>query len=780
MELETLEDMTEAEGVKSQDTEDQPSFTDIDESSPYYIEVEGAKTALLHLQEFAGMPNIAAIAEEDTLKRIGEAVKTNYEADEVDRQDRVDQMDMSMSLALQKREPKNTPWPNAANVKFPLLTKAAVDFAARAYPEIVKGQSIVKGIVVGSDEGVPQIDPNTGQFIPEVDASGQPVVGENGQPKAKLINAGEKRKRANRVANYLNYQLTEEIECWEKNTDTLLFALAICGSMYRKKFYNPLKGHLDSYIIYPKQMVLPYYAESIKTTPRATELIELYPNEIEERERAGIFLELDYTHSQETLERTGETYKDPDPNTNDDDTPHVFLEQHTLFDLDGDGYAEPYIVTVRKETGEVVRIKARYQDFITGDITTEQIKLGVGEVLVDSISGAIVRINPECYYIDYEFIPSPDGSAYGMGFGDLLMPVNETINTLINQLLDAGTLSNMSTGFIGTGLRMKAGRIRQAPGLWTRVESPGGAIKDNMVQINHPEPSRTLFQLLGVLLEQGKELGVIKDVLTGEAAVNQAATTTMALIEQGLKAFQSIFKRIHRSIKGELRRMYWLNSQYLPQDAYYSIMGNSGAVVREDFDPRSVDVIPASDPNIMTDVQRMAQAQFLMENRGDPNINGVETLRRVYEYMKIEDIDDLVVDAPPQPSPQMIAAMTEQIRKEVEDKTKQEQIKLEDARKRKEIEIDAEIEAEKLLMNEKLTMSKIAADIIKNMTNNKTIADDEEGRRKQQEMMAMVLENLNKSRDDIAEAVVKMTAPRKSRFIKGPNGEIEGSESYVE
>lgn len=740
----------------------------------FTVDIDGSPLEVL--QQLAKKANIADLLGESQRRKLGAIVLTDYNTDIIDRAPREKRMEDAMKMAMQIVEAKTFPWDGAANVKFPLITKAAIDFAARAYPAIVQDGRIAKGVVIGSDEGIQRIDPETGELVFEMDESGQPAVDDDGEPIPEMVGRGRKREQADRVANYINYQLTEEMDCWEDDTDRLLNSVAVCGSIFRKEFYNPLKGCVDSYLVYPKHFVLPYYARSVETSPRSSELIEIQPNIIRERERAGLFLKIDYSISNEALE---ENKRDQtSPSSSDEQAPHIFIEQHRLIDLDGDGYAEPYIVTIHKQTSDVVRISARYDDFTIGDPINEQIKLEQGQVLVDE-EGNVARICAETYYTKYGFIPSPDGSIYDLGFGDLLMPLNESINTLINQLLDAGTLNNTSTGFIGKGLRMKGGAVRIKPGEWPRVESMGGSIKDNIVPITHPEPSMALFQLLGVLIDSGKELGIIKDALTGEAAANQAATTTMAMIEQGLKAFQSIFKRIHRSIKKELKRVYYLNAKYLPQDAYYSVIGESGAIAREDFSRTNVAIIPVSDPDVSTDMQKMAQANFLLSLANDPNIDRVEALRRTLTAMRIPDIDKLIQETPPQPSPEAIKLLTDQIRKQVTDETEQSRIKLEDDRKRQEMLDKKDIEGEKLMMEEKLTLAKIAADMIKNMSNNKIDMDDQQAVIEQNKVLELAVRTLTDSSGAISEAVQQMVRPRRTNIIRDNEGRPTGTESVV-
>jgi chaperonin GroES len=326
----------------------------------------------------------------------------------------------------------------------------------------------------------------------------------------------------------------------------------------------------------------------------------------------------------------------------DMDAPHEFLEQHRSWDLDDDGYAEPYIVTVHKESRQVVRIVARYD--------ADGIKFS-------NLTHKIVKIDPIHYYTKYDFIPNPDGGIYSVGFGQLLRPINEAVNTTLNQLLDAGTLANTGGGFIGKGLSMNAGAIRFVMGEYKTVNVAGGTLRDNIVPMPFPGPSPVLFNLLGMLIASGKEVAAIKDVLTGEGgSANTPATTTLAMIEQGLKVFTAIYKRVHRSLKMELNKLYRLNRVYGDEKSEYKVGDTWKVISKQDYVLGS-GVEPVSDPTMISDMQRLGRAQFQMQFMNDPYFDGYEIRKDILQAANVENIDKKLHRQPPQNPALMVKGM---------------------------------------------------------------------------------------------------------------------------
>jgi chaperonin GroES len=563
------------------------------------------------LTAFAKSPNIAAEmlkmdGGQDRLDTIGERVCREYEIDKKSRSDWEARTKDAMDLALQVVQKKTFPWPGAANIKYPLLTVAAIQFNARAYPAIVAGRDVVKGVVIGSDDGVPAGQDQAGNVTWQVPP-------------------GAKRDRADRIAEHMSWQLTEEMDEWEDETDRLLIHLPIVGCAFRKVYFDSGLGRNCATLVSADDCVVNYNAKSIITAPRVTHRLHFYPYEIAERMRSGVWLDTDIG-------------KAPDAG-DDDEAPVEFLEQHRRWDLDDDGYPEPYIVTVHKETGSVVRIVARYDE----------------TKITMNARGQVSRIEPIQYWVKYGFIPSPDGGFYDVGFGTLLNPINEAVNSTLNRLLDAGTMQVTGGGFMGSGLKMKGGPMRFQPGEWKRIESQGGTIRDNLVPLPTVQPSEVLFKLLGLLIDAGKEIASVKDILTGDTqgASTQPATTTLALIEQGMKTFTAIFKRIHRSLKDELKKLFDLNAEHLQQQQYFTVMDTPKAIARADYKQGDADIVPVSDPTSVSDMQKLVRAEFLKQFTNDPLVNQQELRERIFRAANVEDIDKLMQ---PQPTPDQVKA----------------------------------------------------------------------------------------------------------------------------
>lgn len=734
------------------------------------------------LRKFLKSKNVADEIDEEELNSIGRRVVDEYEIDLNSRSHREKQIDIAMDLAMLVKRSKNFPWPGASNVKYPLITHAAIQFASRAYPALVKGDKVVAGKVVGNDDGTPQpvIDPQTQQ----------PAVNpETGQPAVQMVGAGQKRERAERTSTYMNFQLLAQMPDWESDLDRMLHILPIVGSMFKKTYYDPMMGRPSSDLIMPKHFVINNAAKSLESASRYTQEFELFPNEIEERTRSGVYREIEYNKAEPQEERSDYKKKKKSSDYADDpNAPHFFLEQHTYLDLDEDGYAEPYVVTVHKTSNQVVRIFPRFN--------------------LDSIEvnarGQVARIIADQYFTKFGFVPSADGGIYDTGFGELLYPINETINSLINQLLDAGTLQNTGGGFVGKGLRIRGGAIKQKMGSYTVVDSTGGSIKDNIVPIPHADPSMVLFQMLGSLIEAGKDIASVKDILSGEQMANQAATSTLAMIEQGITSFKAIYKRLYRSQKEEFKKLYKLNARFLSDVDYQNVLDIPGASARQDFNVGSMDIIPVSDPDVVTDAQRMAKAQLLMELRGDPTLDSTEIVNRLFDAANIEDRAQLMAKQAPPPDIDVIKEKNRSEEKQLEIKSKrdndksrnenekakldfesdkakeeiqQEQEKIEQKDRELDIRVK-ELELKKLALEQQLmNMEQTEINEMTAALNNATAAlqasgEGDDGSSERAEALAMLTETTKA----FTEAVKNMDKPK--RFVRNKQtGEVIGSES---
>lgn len=570
-------------------------------------------------QEGQPPANIVPMLDAEMVDKIGMEVVRGYEIDKNSRSDWEKMHKMAMDLAMQVSQEKSFPWPKAANVKYPLITTAAIQFSARAYPAIVRGQDVVKGEVMGPDPD------------------------------------GQKKQRAERIGRHMSYQVLEEIDDWDEEVDKLLLRMSIVGCEFRKTYFDRMMGKNCSDLVAAKYVVY-NHKTPFRKLRRITHELFLFKNEVIERQRAGIWEELQLGL--------------PDGEDNDEDGHFEFLEQYCWYDLDGDGYKEPYIVTVKKDSGKVVRILPNFDPVLVGPGGREQgIHLNA--------KGEISRIDQVEYWTKYGFMPNPDGGSYDVGLGLLLNPINETVNTVLNQLLDAGTLANTGGGFLGSGLKMKGGPAKFAPGEYKPIDVSGGKIADSIYHMQFPGPSAVLFELLGLLIEAGKDISSVKDILTGDTqSTNQTATTTLALIEQGQKVFSAIYKRVHRSLKQEFKKLYRLNKLYLQPEDYYRFQDKVEPIYLEDYQGDDTDVAPVSDPTLVSDAQELTRAEALMKFVGDPLVNQRLLREKYMRALKEQDVEALL-DTSQNPAPQMDPAqmqkMQEEMQAKAEELTQQEQ-----------------------------------------------------------------------------------------------------------
>lgn len=518
--------------------------------------------------------NLAKKLKEERLVEIGEQCKRAFDADEDSRKVWLAETEEWLMLARQVRERKTWPWDDAANVKYPLVSIASLQFAARAYPSLVPNDgNIVKMRVVGKDPD------------------------------------GRKTERATRAAKFMSWQLCYEMPRWEEDTDRLLTILPVVGSIFRKTYFDKTRGVNVSELVYPENFVADYWTRNLDEAERYSEILWMSPRKVRERQRTGEFLKVELG---EPPTPTPMPLDKPVPPEIDEVTPYKLIAQHTWLDLDDDEVEEPYTVVFHYETGTVLRIMARF----TPD-----------DVIV-SEEGDLIGFKPQCIYTKYTFIPNPDGGFYDLGFGHLLGPINESVNTLINQLLDAGTLANLQAGFVGKGLRLKMGDTPLRPGEWRAVNAVGDDIRKQMVQIPAKDPSPVLFQLLGSLIQAGEKLASVAEIFTGKMpGQNTPATTTMATIEQGMKVFTAIYKRVYRSMEREFKLLFYLNSEYLNPDTAVAVLDES--VGPEDFNPKLYDIAPAADPQASSQTEQLMKAQALLELLPTGMLQPIEVVKRI-------------------------------------------------------------------------------------------------------------------------------------------------------
>lgn len=539
------------------------------------------------LIKFSKMVNICDDLDDDVLGQIASKVSEGYQRDLTSMALWLMDVDASIKLTSMKREGKDTPFPNAANIKYPLITNACYQFAANTYPEIVKDGKVVKAAVLGTDFEDTKVE------------------------------------RGNRISDFMNYQLLFQSTEWEEGLDNLLVMLPIIGLIFKKTYFDSNRKMMCSEVCNYKEIVLDSGCKSLKSIRRISHVLKVSLNDLVENARTGIY-------NENAVSQIVEKYK----NMEVYDAIEL-IEQHRYLDLDDDGYEEPYVVTVEKETRNVLRIYARYE------------KEGIKEN-----KKGVYLIEPIEYFTDFHFLPNPDGSFLSVGFGTLMLHLNMSINTILNQLIDAGTLRNMQGGYIDSRLKINTGSSRHHPGEWLKATpAMGQDLASGFYPVNYQEPSNVLLQLLGMLIQAGKELSSSTDVMNGGVLPDNSKTGAVgAIIERGLKIFNSIQRRFYRSEKNELQKIFDLNSRFLDEKTYFTVLDDEKAVLKSDFNREDIDVMPIADPNMSSDTQRLNQIQILQTLKGQPGVDNREIDMRTLHYARIQDPEKIL--PPPNPNPE--------------------------------------------------------------------------------------------------------------------------------
>jgi chaperonin GroES len=488
---------------------------------------------------------------------------------------------------------------------------------------------------------------------------------------------GQKAKRADRLTRFGNYQLMYLMDEWDAGTDKLLHMLPVMGAGFRKGYWRTDMGRPTLEFTSAKDVVVANDAPSFDRAPRMTQPTPMYPYEIDRLVESGKWL----NHKREY-----EGQKDEDSQK-----PCIYLEQVRYYDLDGDGMMEPYIATISKDERELVRLDAAFW---------------ANSIRVNSTDGKVETIMRESPWIDYSFLPDIEGSVYGMGFGQLLESLGAAINTALNQIFDAAHRQNAGGGFISQGLRLRGGEVRIKPAEFLNVNVPG-RVSDAIHELQFAGPSPVLFQLVEFLLGAAADITSVKDVMTGEAPSGQAMGATLALIEQGMQVFSTIYTRIYRAMRKEFRLLFRLNARYLDPQIYADFLDDeelfaelmglpppgsqmpgqmpgmppmqtmaSGLMMPQqpapivlnaqgleklaaDFDLRSMDVAPGADPRSVTDMQRMMRAQYLAQFKGQPGIDNRWIQEQELQAANIADWTKAFLEGP-SPLDELNASMAQE------------------------------------------------------------------------------------------------------------------------
>lgn len=543
-------------------------------------------------------PNLCDRFSADDLGRIAGHVVEGYRRDKISRFSWERRTQAALDLAMQVQKDKSFPWPNCSNIAFPLVSVAAMQFHARAYPAIIAGTDIVKCRVIGEDP------------------------------------TGAKTARADRISMHMSWQVLEEQQEWEEQKDRLLINLPIVGTTFVKSYWDSNKGRKVDETVLAHDLVVDYWTKSLHSCPRKTHVIPFSRNDLHAAIKRGAFRDVTEEswygvapapRSTSEAEAKRDNRLGVRPAEGDETTPFICLEQHVDLDLDGDGYAEPYIITVEESSETTLRI-------VTGFDREEDIQRNKQR--------EIITIRRMEYFTSYVFIPSPDGGFYGVGFGQFLGPLNESVNSIINQMVDAGTMQNTRGGFLGRGAKMRSGNYTFSPFQWQRVDSTGDDLRKSLVPLDVGEPSQVLFQLLGLLINYVERLAGTTDPQVGEnPGQNTPAETMRTMVQEGQRTYSAVFKRVWRAMKEEFKKDYILNALFMPIRKSF---GEGQFVLREDYLGNPDEVIPAADPNVTSEQMAINQAMLLKQFAAStPGYDAEAVERHVLRVLKVPNAEKL-------------------------------------------------------------------------------------------------------------------------------------------
>jgi hypothetical protein len=528
--------------------------------------------------------NLAEFIEESELESMASELVSDFESDRESRSDWARAYVKGLDLLGMKIEDRQQPWAGASGVFHPVLTESVVRFQAQAMGELFPASGPVRSKIMG-------------KMTPE------------------------KADQANRVQNEMNYLLTEEMTEYRDELEQMLFKLPLAGSAFKKVYYDPLMDRPCAVFVPSEEFVVSYGATDLMTCPRYTHVMKKSENEIRELQVAGFYRDVELPAPSPDFSDIQEKYDELDGESAviEDDDRHTILEMHVTINMpdefdDPDGIARPYVVTIDKSSREILSIRKNwYED--------DQ------------------RKKKRLHFVHYRYLPGL--GFYGTGLIHLIGGLAKSATSILRQLVDAGTLSNLPAGLKARGLRIKGDDTPLMPGEFRDVDVPGGAIRDSITFIPYKEPSSVLYSLLGNIVEEGRRIGSVADIQVGDTNAQAPVGTTLALMERSMKVMSGVQARLHAAMKKELRLLAKIVHDYMPEEYAYEVDGDFSRT--DDFDKR-IDVIPVSDPNAATMSQRIMQYQAALQlAQQAPQLYDMGKLhRQMLEVLGIQDADDLI------------------------------------------------------------------------------------------------------------------------------------------
>jgi len=536
--------------------------------------------------------NLADTLDERELNTIASELTSQYQEDLDSRDDWFETFSKGLDLLGINIEDRSEPFVGASGVHHPILAEAVTQFQAQAYKELLPLGGPVDTEVLG-------------------------------------LSSDSKLEKANRVKNFMNYQITYKMEEFDPEMDQLLFYLPLSGSAFKKIYYDPSLGRATARFIKAEDLVVPYYAVDLLTAPRITHVIHMAENDLRKLQLSGFYRDIEMNPPSTNVENTDvddKIDKLQGISRTISDEEYTLLEVHVNLDLEGfedtdedgeeTGLGLPYIVTICKDTNDVLAIRPNYNP---DDPMRKKIE----------------------YFTHYKFLPGL--GFYGFGLIHMMGGLTKSVTAILRQLIDAGTLSNLPAGFKSRGLNIQRHDDPLQPGEWRDVDAPGGRLTDAFMPLPYKDPSGTLTTLLGSLVESGKQFAATVEQPTGDGNAEAPVGTTVALLEKGQRVMSAIHKRLHFAQRVEFKILKRVFGEFLPPEYPYQVQGAQQSVFKQDFD-NSVDVIPVSDPNIFSMTQRITLAQTQLQMaQSAPELHDLrEAFRKMYLALNIKDIDAIL------------------------------------------------------------------------------------------------------------------------------------------
>ena len=592
------EEVSEAVETSIEAEQQAPGPIEVTEQDDGSVEVDFDPNAVSPEGGDEHYANLAEFLPEEVLDELGSDLTQKYMDYNMSRKDWAQSYAKGLDLLGFKYDMRTEPFQGASGATHPVLAEAVTQFQALAYKELLPANGPVRTQVVGAP-------------------------------------SQEKAQQAERVKDYMNYELMEKMKDYEPDFDSMLFYLPLAGSAFKKVYYDELERRAVSKFVPADDLIVPYSATSLDDAEAVIHRIKVSKNDLRKQQVGGFYLDIELgtpgyeENDVEKKERELEGQK-----KSADDDIYTLIECHVNLDLEGfenvdeagepTGIKIPYIVTVELATRKVLSIRRNYE---IGDPNKNKID----------------------YFVHFKFLPGL--GFYGFGLIHMIGGLSRTATAALRQLLDAGTLSNLPAGFKMRGIRIRDDAQSIQPGEFRDVDAPGGNLKDSFMMLPFKEPSATLLNLMGIVVQAGQRFASIADLQVGDGNQQAAVGTTVALLERGSRTMSAIHKRIYSSLKSEFKLLARVFKLYLPPEYPYDVVGGQRMIKQQDFDDR-VDIVPVADPNIFSQTQRisLAQTELQLATSNPQMHNMYNAYRNMYEALGVKDIDQLLIKPqPPQP-----------------------------------------------------------------------------------------------------------------------------------